>query len=319
MQKKLGYLFQKMDIGVFRAIESVLLRNELDGKKIDMPFIAVCGPPRSGTTLTFQLVTQTIDGMLISNLHYLFYRTPLVGYWLSKWITRPYISNYRSDFGFIAGLNGPAQAHQFWRYWCDQHLIETEPKPDNARLQRFIKVMNAIYRIDRRPFLAGFLAHAFYIDELASLFDKCLIIRVKRDSLTSAHSMLMGMRTKDGTYVEIPSAIPKEYRSGPGKTPYERVARQTFFINRRLDELQARHSDIFFEADYYKSCRSPRRFAKRLVNSLSKRGFSFNCRTEVKIPESFRTRRVTRDQDEDTHKIAVALDALVEKYGMIRE
>jgi len=46
-----------MDIGVFRAIESVLLRNELDGKKIDMPFIAVCGIPRSGTTVTFQLMT----------------------------------------------------------------------------------------------------------------------------------------------------------------------------------------------------------------------------------------------------------------------
>jgi len=319
IQKKSGYLFQKMDIGLCRTIESLLIRHEPDDTKSNIPFIAVCGPPRSGTTLTFQLVTQTIDGMLINNLHYLFYRTPLIGYWISKWITRSYISNYRSDFGFIAGLNGPAQAYQFWHYWCDQHLIESEPKPDDARLQRFIKIMNAIYRIDGRPFLGGFLAHAFYIDELALIFSKCLIIRVKRDLLASARSMLIGMKKNDNTFIEIPSAIPKECQSEPGQTCYERVARQAFFVNRRLDELQVRHSDIFFEADYYESCRSPRRFAKRLVNGLSERGFSFNCRTDVKIPESFRTRRVTRDQDEDTHKIALALDALVEKYGMIRE
>ena len=315
MQRKLGYLFQKMDIGLCNTIESLLLRCEPDGNKSNMPFVAVCGPPRSGTTLTFQLVTQIVDGMLINNLHYLFYRSPLTGYWLSKWLTRPYISNYRSDFGFIAGLNGPAQAYQFWRYWCDQQLIETEPKPDDARLRRFVKVMNAIYRIDGRPFLAGFLAHAFYVDQLASRFDKCLIIRVKRDTLASARSMLMGMKKNDSSFVEIPSAIPKECQSEPGQSPYERVARQAFFINRRLDQLQVQHSDIVFETDYYESCRSPRSFAQRLVNCLSERGFSFSCRTDVKIPESFRARRVSRDQDEDTRRIAVALDALVEKYG----
>ena len=186
IQKKLGYLFQKMDIGLCRTIESLLIRHEPDDTKSNIPFIAVCGIPRSGTTLAFQIITQAIDGMLINNLHYLFYRTPLAGYWLSKWITRPYISNFRSDFGFIAGLNGPAQAYQFWHYWCDQHLMETEPKPDKARLQRFIKIMNAIYRIDGRPFLAGFQAHAFYLDVFVSIFDMCLFVFVKWDMLAAA-------------------------------------------------------------------------------------------------------------------------------------
>lgn len=315
MQKQLGYLFQKIDVGLCSTIESLLLQREPDDKKCNMPFIAVCGPPRSGTTLTFQLVTQAIDAMVINNLHYLFYRTPLTGYRLSKWFTRPYISNYRSDFGFIAGLNGPAQAALFWHYWCDQNLIETKPKPDDARLQKFIKVINAIYRIDGRPFLAGFLAHAFYIDELASLFNKCLIIRVKRDMLASAHSMLMGMKKNDNSFTEIPSAVPKQCQSKPGKTPYDKVARQAFFINRRLDEQQMQHPDIIFEADYYETCCSPNRFIERLTQYLSDQEFSYSRRTDVKIPESFRTRRVSRDQDEDTRRIAVALDDLVEKYG----
>ncbi len=317
IQKKVGYLFQKMDSGLCRAIESLLIRNEPDDTKSNMPFIAVCGIPRSGTTLTFQLITQAIDVMLINNLHYLFYRSPLVGYWISKWITRAYISDYRSDFGFIAGLNGPAQAYYFWHYWCDQNLKEIKPKPDKVRLQRFIKVMNAIYRIDGRPFLAGFQAHAFYLDELVSIFDKCLIVLVKRDMLAAARSMLMGMRKSDGTFVEIFSATPKESLSEPGQTPYEKVARQAFFINRRINEIKEQYSDIILETDYYETCRSPQQFLEKLVKCFSDRGFSFNCRTDVKIPESFHARRVIRDQDEDTHRIAVALDALVEKYGLV--
>ncbi len=48
---------------------------------------------------------------------------------------------------------------------------------------------------------------------------------------------------------------------------------------------------------------------------LSDKGLSFGRRTDVEIPQSFPARHITRDQDEDTRKIAEALDALVEKYG----
>jgi len=255
--------------------------------------------------------------MVISNLHYLFYRTPLLGYRISKWFTRPYISDYRSDFGFVAGLNGPAQAYYFWRYWCDQHLIETEPKPDKERLQRFIKLMNAIYKTDGRPFLAGFQAHVFYLDELTSIFGKCLFVFVKRDMLSAARSMLMGMKKKDGTFVEIFSATPKESLSEPGQTPYEKVARQAYFINRRIDEVKVRFPDIILETDYYEICRHPQYFVEELVRCLSDRGISFDCRKDVEIPVSFQARHATRDQDEETNKIAEALDALVETYGPV--
>ena len=306
-----------MDIGFCDKLESLLLRREANDDKINIPFIAVIGAPRSGTTLTFQIVTQMIDGMTINNLHYLFYRTPLIGYRLSRLITKPYISDYSSDFGFIPGLNGLAQAYQFWLYWCDQNLIESLPKPDEVRLRRFAKVMNAIYRIDGRPFLAGFQAHPFYMDQLTLIFSKCLFVLVKRDLLSSAYSMLMGMKQKDGTFIEIASPIPKEDVSEPGQTPYEKVARQAFFINRRIAETQTRYSNIIFESDYYENCRSTYSFTERLADFLKERKFPYNCRTDVKIPETFNARHITRDHDEDAGRLAAVLDTLVEKYGPI--
>jgi hypothetical protein len=315
MLKKAGYLFQKIDLGLCTSIETKILKSQPASDRIDLPLIAVCGPPRSGTTLTFQIVTQAIDAMVMTNLHYLFYRTPLIGYLISILLTSPYVSNYQSNFGFITGLNGPAQAYLFWQYWCGQHLIETNPKSDSAHLQRFTKLMNAIYRRDGRPFLTGFLAHAFYIDQLTSLFDRCVIIRVKRDMLASARSMLVFRKRKDGSFAETHSAVPREYKLK--SSPYEQVAQQAFFINRRLDQQQRRHPDIVFEADYYETCRSPRRFIENLVQFLSERGFPFALRTDVKIPDFFHGRSVNRNQDEATLKIAWALDELVEKYGPV--
>ena len=129
--------------------------------------------------------------------------------------------------------------------------------------------------------------------------------------------MLMGMKKNDNTFVELFSATPKECRSEPGQTPYEKVARQAFFINRRINEMKVRYSDVIFETDYYETCYSPQHFLEKLVKCLSDRGLSFRCMSDVKIPESFHARRVTRDQDEDTHRIAMALDTLVEKYGPV--
>lgn len=76
--RSLGYLFQKVDLGLCRSLEAILVRGQND--RIRMPLVSVCGPPRSGTTLTCQLVTQVINGFVLNNLRYLFYRTPYVGY-----------------------------------------------------------------------------------------------------------------------------------------------------------------------------------------------------------------------------------------------
>ena len=94
----------------------------------DAPLIAVCGCPRSGHTLTYQLITQGLRVHVTDNFQYMLHRTPLVAHWLSRVVCRPYVSDYKSDGGYIRGLSGPQQAYLIWNYWCDMDQFERPPR-----------------------------------------------------------------------------------------------------------------------------------------------------------------------------------------------
>ncbi len=134
VSKFLGKLIQRSNLGICRAIEFFMLHDE--GETIRTPILAIAGPPRSGTTLTYQLLTQGLDVWFINNLHYLFYRTPILGYKLARKLAGPYVSDYKSRHGFVRGINGPAEANLFWQYWCDLNLKEKMPQTLPKRLRK---------------------------------------------------------------------------------------------------------------------------------------------------------------------------------------
>jgi len=311
--KKAGYGFQSVDLGFCRFMEWCLVKNETPSQTIQMPLICVCGPPRSGTTLSFQVLTQAFDTLQLTNLHYLFYNTPLVGLKISKALTRPYVSDYKSQYGFIKGLNGPAQAYEFWRYWCDQHLVEKTPSPPPERVRLFKREMNAIYSGDRRPLLTGFLGHSFYIDQLSKLFTKSFFVRIKRPMLASALSLMKFMNSlKDN---KAASAVPRECQELAVKSIHETVACQIYHINKRLDYLEKLYRDRIVDLHYHDVCNSAHKTVNRLTKFIREKSIEIKMRQDVEIPESFRESRVNKDFNEDTRKIYEALISLIDEQG----
>src|SRR5512145_2796404 len=95
--RSLGRIVRGLDLGILRGIESRLVRRV--SPDIAVPLIAVCGAPRSGHSLTTQVITQGVRVNFVDNLQYVFYRTPLVGYLLSRALTKPYVSDFKSSRG----------------------------------------------------------------------------------------------------------------------------------------------------------------------------------------------------------------------------
>jgi len=318
LAEKLGRFIQGRDLGAVRLIESMMLRGAKGGT-IDMPILAVCGPPRTGSTLIYQVITQGLDVFFINNFQHVLCRVPLVGYRLSKRLTRPYISGYKSTGGFVPGLNGPAEAMEFWRYWCDFQLSETPPCPDQARLKRFARLMNKIYDLDGRPLLAGYLAHAFYFKEIHRVFPRFIIIRTVRDMLASAVSGLRRWRQTDpgaGDESFFFGVRPRECLGD--MTRHEYVARQQYFINKRMDEQEDEFPGCTFYARYPAVCADPRGFISSLSAFVKSRGIQVRLRTDTAIPDSFRESTTGQDHDEDTGKIAEELDRLHAEFGPTR-
>ncbi|MGH7824513.1 MAG: hypothetical protein ACREQ7_04975, partial [Candidatus Binatia bacterium] len=203
MLRATGRRLSKRDLGILRAVES-LIAGDAPGE-IQMPLLVVCGAPRSGHTLTHQVIAHSLQVFVVNNFHYAFSRTPLIGYFLSKIFCRPYVSDFGSTGGYIPGLNGPHEGALIWEYWCDMCLKERRPRPDPARMRKFGQLLNQIYSIDGRPYCDSWLGHTLYLQELQEIFPRNIVAASRRDLLSTAFSIAEYTRTlgQNGSYWSV--------------------------------------------------------------------------------------------------------------------
>jgi hypothetical protein len=283
------------------------------------PFLAVCGAPRSGHSLTTQVITQGIRVFFVDNLQYVFFRTPLVGYWLSRLAATSYRSDFRSSRGYVRGLAGPQEGVLIWNYWCDMYEEERSPQPDPERVREFGRLLNRIYAADGRPYCATWVGHTFYIEQIHALFPRYVIVRCRRDLLSTALSIAKLTRDAHGNYAASWMALrPREcqdLRFMATLTPYEQVARQVYFINRRLDDASTSGQYAVFESEYRDLCTSPANFVERLIAFAAAHGITLEPRRDTALPAHFAATGVRRGDDEHTRRIADALDRLWAEHG----
>ena len=317
--RRLGRTFREFDLGILRAVESLLVRN--CPCEVKMPLLAVCGPPRSGHTLTYQVITQGVGVFVVDNLQYFFYRTPLIGCLLSKLFCRPYVSDFKSRGGYIEGLNGPQQGVFIWNYWCDMYEEERRPRPDPIHLRNFGRLLNKLYTLDRRPFCSSWLGHALYFEQLKEIFGRHIIIRTRRDLISNAMSIAKyACRPSDDTYFQWQSTRPRECQDGlvmSSLSGLERIAWQVYFINRRMDEQVATGQYAVFDSQYADLCKDPRGVVSRLIEFAKTKDIVLERRPGNVLPKRFNATKLYRDQNEQTKTLARAFDALVEKYGPV--
>src|SRR5690606_22671196 len=94
-------------------IESLLLNSISLPEEISTRPVFVIGPPRSGTTLLYQLLVNRFDFIYLDNLSSKFYSAPTVGMWLSKTVAglAPRTSTgYESAYGKTESIFGPNEA-----------------------------------------------------------------------------------------------------------------------------------------------------------------------------------------------------------------
>ncbi len=317
--RRIGRAIRELDLGILRRIESRLVRNMPHA--IDVPLLAVCGAPRSGHSLTTQVITQGVRVFVVDNFQYVFFRTPLIGYLLSKLVSRPYVSDYRSRRGYIRGLNSPQEGVLIWNHWCDMYEHERPPQASPDRLRELGRLLNRIYTLDGRPYCATWLGHAFYLEPLCSLFTRHVIIRCRRDLLSTALSIAKLTRNDEGQYAASWMALrPRECQDMAVMarlSPYERVARQVYFVNRRLDEQSATGQYAVFDSEYHDLCTNPRRFIERLIAFAEEHDIALVPRRDTDLPARFTVTGARRNDDEHTRQLAAAFDRLVGEHGPV--
>ena len=110
-----------------------------------LPAIFILAPPRSGSTLLYQLLTEAFYNVHLTNISNLLFSTPVLGSVLSDWLCKNYKTNFESSKGFVQGLCGEAEGMKFWKYWMGQALYPNEASLKPKKLGKLKGLLNQRY------------------------------------------------------------------------------------------------------------------------------------------------------------------------------
>ncbi len=272
--------------------------------------------PRSGSTLAFQCLTHKFKFTYFNNLWHFFSKLPFWGGLVSFIylnLVNP-ASSFTSNQGFVSGVVGPAEGLNFWSYWFNFNLSDKFSSSKNHPLKSnkpfyLIKVLKSLSKISP-PFCSAYLGHSLYVKQLKEFFPKAIFIRIKRDPLDNALSLLSCLRKSKSSWFSV---HPRECKSYAEESEYSIVASQVYWLAKRLDMLTSINQSITIA--YEDLCKNPEAEMLKIQQFASLKGLKLQQR--FSLPSSF-PRRSSKDYDStDVHLTTMALKGLVETYGPI--
>ena len=169
-------------------------------KNLSSPPVFILGPPRSGTTLLYQLLTTCLRFSYICNLADRFHDCPVATTVLLRGLIRSYRTDFTSRYSRTGGYAGPSEGATIWRKWFGWGYVDESDVTHEARREAYTLVA-ALESVLGAPFVSKSPRHSTRIRALESVFPGCLFLRVSRDPLAVAQSILKRRRAGDGAHL----------------------------------------------------------------------------------------------------------------------
>ena len=212
-------------------------------------------------------------------------------------------------------MDGPAEGLRFWQWWLDCGLSDPDCSTLTAvKLEKrasYLRQVFAVLGAKGKPFATAYLGHALVPDRLAQAFPGAVLIRLKREPVSNALSLLKSRRSSRSSWFSVK---PRECDSLQGMTEHEQVAAQVYWLNRRLDDATCAHQMLTIH--YENLCAQPEREIDRIKHFCDSKGLSIA--RKFHLPETFRFKKADLMCDSDAIAIRTALDELEERYGKLK-
>lgn len=223
----------------------------------EYPPVFIIGPPRSGTTMLFQLLAQSINCVYINNL------MALLPCWmvaLSKVGNMQSKDFKESDFGFVPGILSPNEAGPIFRYWFE----------DNSALKREA-VKTVVAKLSDKHgayFLSKNLFNVFRIEAILETFPNAKFIVSRRNYNFLAQSIYLARikqskNKKDNWF----SVRPPGYEKMLSLPVIDQIIWQIEQVELQTQRLyKSSNVSNFLEVRYEDMCSQP----KVMLNTMSK-------------------------------------------------
>ena len=267
------------------------------------PPIFFLGPPRSGSTLAIQAITEALDVGYLSNRHCDWCGAPALAERLFQPTNLRPKTDFHSLYGHTQGAHAPAECGEWWHRFFRRSpqyvsLAEVDPRKINNFRRSIASLINAF----DRPVIFKNLYASFRIQAIAQYLPESLFIVMRRNEVDNGHSLLATRKRVFGCYERWWSMEPPEVEQLKSLPAHQQVIEQIrhihAVINRDMVFAQVPPSRRF-DLHYEQFCAAPRAVIHTLQDFLARN----NCDVarRVELPASFPCRQQVRI-DHDLYK-----------------
>jgi hypothetical protein len=178
--------------GILTPLEYILDRRS---RTSEGPICFIVGPPRSGTTLLYELVVTQFQCGYFTNLAKRLFRVPVAATWLCRNAIGRRRGSFDSVYGELEGRAAPNEAGRIWSHWMPYAAPYFQDKP-GLTPERMQRKVAAISRIVGQPMIIKNMILQSDFPLLKKIFPNAIFIYVERDWADNARSLAGARKDK---------------------------------------------------------------------------------------------------------------------------
>ena len=283
------------------------------------PPVFIVGPARSGTTLIYQTTVYYLKFSYVSNAMKLFPKVPAVAAKSLSYVNGCNPPNdFMSTYGKTNGWRSPAQGHEIWNRWYPREMINSNDtllsEPQRESFKGTIAYIEKVYNA---PFINKWPGFSVFVQELAAMFPDALFVRITRDYLQNAQSILKGRYELVGNPNVSISRVPKGYEQFKHRSYTEQVCAYLLGIESQLNQdMVELGNDRFFKIKYEDFCNEPVAMVENIRDWYKqKTGSEIEIRN-TNIPNSFKISNTLKVKKEEVEALKTCLNSLATEFNI---
>lgn len=190
-------LLRRSAMRTLGPMERALLAREGGGGAFGPP-IFIVGPPRSGTSLVYEMMVTGLRLAYFANLAHRLPETPVAATRLGRALIRRWRGAYASDYGHIDGWGAPNEGGRIWRRWLSDAVPLDEAAAGQVPVDEMRRTVAAMSRAMQAPFLNKNVMHSNRLRLFEAIWPGFLAVEVRRDPLENARSIIMAQSKGGG-------------------------------------------------------------------------------------------------------------------------
>ncbi|WP_163575251.1 sulfotransferase [Halomonas faecis] len=246
--------------------------------------VFIIGPPRSGSTLLMQTLTDAYDVGYLTNRHCRWFGAPALAERLYNPLGDKSPSDFQSNYGRTKKPSDPAECGAWWyRFFRRQPAYVTRGEVSERKMRAFSRSIASLQNTSGKPLIFKNLYASLRLDPMSVYLPEALYIVIERDLKDNAESILKGRKDALGSYQHWWSVPPPNVGALDELSPVQQAVGQIESIHELIDRDIERLGleDRVFRVSYEDFCEDVHGTLYRFQDFMARHGIELERRFEV--------------------------------------